>query len=311
MWKYFTCVTLLAAILPLSTHAISFRRNNSPATNDANILNFALSLEHLEYAFYNQGLSKFSDNDFQNGGQSKSVGGWYRQILFNEQTHVQTLQETLSKMKVTAVQPCNYSFPYNDTKGFIMLSSIFETVGASAYTGAVSLLSDKDLKSKAGSILGIEARQSAWITAVPQNANPWSGQFQIPLTLNQAFTLASPFIASCPPSNPKLPAKANPALNISPAQARPGDAVTLSFNNTSVSNGTQLYMVFQTYSGTRSASINRGNNSVVLPGVADLRGTVFASVSTRNDSVDDSTTVAGPMVLLFPFDSSFTLLQVQ
>jgi hypothetical protein len=38
---------------------------------DIDMLNFALTLEHLEYAFYRDGLQKFSAQDIKNSGSSR------------------------------------------------------------------------------------------------------------------------------------------------------------------------------------------------------------------------------------------------
>ena len=47
---------------------------------DVNVLNFALTLEHLENAFYVEGLKKHSQNDFLKAGLPQWVRGRFEQI---------------------------------------------------------------------------------------------------------------------------------------------------------------------------------------------------------------------------------------
>ena len=62
------------------------------------------------------------------------------------------------------------------------------------------------------SILTTEARQAAWLSAVPLHGSPWSGSFDVPLTANQVFSIVHGLIVSCPASNPPLIASPFPAL---------------------------------------------------------------------------------------------------
>ena len=70
------------------------------------MLNFALTLEHLENTFYSQGLSNFSAEDFANAGFQPWVRARFEQIASHEATHVQFLQKALGDK---ATQPCEYN----------------------------------------------------------------------------------------------------------------------------------------------------------------------------------------------------------
>lgn len=61
--------------------------------------------------------------------------------------------------------------------------------------------------SAAGSILSVEARHSAYLRAA-QGQVPFAQAFDNTLDFNEVYTVASPFIVSCPDSNMKLPVKA-------------------------------------------------------------------------------------------------------
>ena len=75
-------------------------------TPDITVLNFALTLEHLENAFYQGALAQFDAKAFTDAGLPPFARGRFLQIADHEKTHVQFLSSTLGAQ---ATQPCNYS----------------------------------------------------------------------------------------------------------------------------------------------------------------------------------------------------------
>ncbi|KAH7921674.1 hypothetical protein BV22DRAFT_1071948 [Leucogyrophana mollusca] len=291
-----SAITLTALCLAAATHAIPSRRDdgNSSTPTEVQILNFALTLEHLENAFYTQGLQKYSQQDFLNDNLPEWARGRWEQIAQHESTHVEFLENILGSQ---AVQPCTYNFPDTDPKSFAAVSFMLETVGVSAYSGAAHYLQNTDAITSSAAILAVEARQSAWINSAIQHANPWNTAFDSPLTLDQVYTLASGVIVECPSSNIKLPVKAFPALTF-PATAKPGDTVQITYNATASGS---LYVGF--IGGLEATIVPvESDNSVTIP--SELRGVVFAVLVNDTNKVDDSVTVAGPAFLPFEFDSN-------
>jgi len=101
------------------------------ANIDTTVLQFALTLEHLENVFYKQALKNFSQEDFQKAGMCWL--GWclvsrltryagysadyyndLKYIAHDEEQHVLLLEGALTAAGVTPVQACTYSFPYYD-----------------------------------------------------------------------------------------------------------------------------------------------------------------------------------------------------
>ena len=72
---------------------------------DVQVFQFALTLEHLENAFYTAALAKFNVNDFVAAGYPSSVYGRFVQIAGHERTHVKYLTESLGP---NAVPACTY-----------------------------------------------------------------------------------------------------------------------------------------------------------------------------------------------------------
>ena len=77
-------------------------------TLDAQVLNLALSLELLELAFYERGLSHYSKEDFKKAGYPDWVRGRFEQIFEHEETHVQFLESALTAAGADYVKPCEY-----------------------------------------------------------------------------------------------------------------------------------------------------------------------------------------------------------
>ena len=107
----------------------------SAGYDDATILNYALTLEHLEDTFYRQGLANFSRQNFLDAGFADPFYQNLVEIAKDEATHVQFLAAALQGVQAplgsqllvvvadsgtaagaTAVGECAYSFPVADVK---------------------------------------------------------------------------------------------------------------------------------------------------------------------------------------------------
>ncbi|KAJ7267383.1 ferritin-like domain-containing protein [Mycena rebaudengoi] len=255
------------------------------AVDDDTVLNFALTLEHLENAFYSEALAKFGEAEFAKAGLPPWARGRFTQVAAHEKAHVEFLSKALGDK---ATKPCNYSFPYTDPKSFAGLSQAIEGVGVSAYTGAAQFITNKAYLTAAASVLATEARHASWIAAA------------VPLGLNQVFTMAAAFITSCPSTNPALPVKAFPTLTVTTPKIYPGKTISLEYTPaTPVATGTPLFGAFYTGLGVEYAPIKDG--AITIP--EDLLGQVYLVVTTDSAAVNDANTLAGPAILLLEFDS--------
>lgn len=75
----------------------------SATVPDADILNFALTLEHLEAAFYGQALQNFTAADFATAGFTGAYP-LLQQVSADESSHVSFLTSALSAAGATPVQ---------------------------------------------------------------------------------------------------------------------------------------------------------------------------------------------------------------
>lgn len=265
------------------------------AITDADILQFALTLEHLENAFYKGAISKMPESAFIAAGYSAKYYSDLKYIAHDEEVHVQALTAGLTAAGAKPVAACTYSFPYTDPKSFVTLSSVLEGVGTSAYQGAAPAIASKDYLAIAGSILSVEALHTSMQRGA-LNQVPAANPFYTALNPNGAYTLAAAFIKSCPSTNAALPFKAFPSLTaVQGVPAAPGIPFEFSMAG-SLPAGSFVTFV-NGLSVTSVAPTNVGKTFMAtIPMTAE--GQTYAFVTNANiTKLADSAIVAGPAII--------------
>ncbi|KAI4285127.1 MAG: hypothetical protein L6R38_000877 [Xanthoria sp. 2 TBL-2021] len=297
----------VAAAAPAKNNLLAVRQS-APAITDGVILNYALTLEHLEDKFYREVLDKFSEGDFEEAGFPAPFYAKLKTVSKDESTHVSFLTAALKAAGVTPVEECTYDFGLTSVNMSIATASILEGVGVSAYLGAAADIMSKNYLTAAGSILTVESRHSAYLRdALAQS--PFPSPFDAPLTYNEVYTLAAPFIKSCPSTNPPLPVKAFPMLTASPENPKTvtsGTKITLLTDGYTVKPAdgqSQIYAAFITVTGPvfTEATPVEGGFSLTVPtadeGKAPVAGQMYVVLTGCNTVVTDETTAAGPAIV--------------
>jgi rubrerythrin len=121
---------------------------------DVDVLNFALTLEYLEAAFYKEagkidGLSEDAMKAVETFGDE-------------EQQHVDALSNTIKQLggKPTTAPMVDFG-DLSSEKAFLKLAVSFEDLGVAAYNGAAPTIKSKEVLAAAGSIVQVEARHAA------------------------------------------------------------------------------------------------------------------------------------------------------
>ena len=160
------------------------------------VLNYALTLEHLEHAFYRDGLASFTLAQFTDLGFQPSVVDRLVQISADELAHVETLTQVITDLGGTPVAEGQYdiSAALTDPSAFLATAMALENTGVAAYTGAAQYLIENDeLLTAALTIHGVEARHAAYLNILNEE-NPFPNAFDEPLTPAEVIEIAGPFI---------------------------------------------------------------------------------------------------------------------
>ncbi len=162
--------------------------------SDVDVLNYALTLEHLEYAFYRDGVDLY---DFGTDGFGFAINDQLAAIRDHEAAHVQTLTDVITQLGGTPVAEGAYAFDdaYASDSAFLKTARALENTGVQAYDGAGQYLSDPALLTAAGTIVAVEARHASYLNLI-NDATPFPGAFEEPLTSAQVLKIAGPFLAS-------------------------------------------------------------------------------------------------------------------
>lgn len=295
--QYAAALAIVAALSSVSGAAIEKRQTPDI---DGVILNYALTLEHLEDTFYRQGLANFTQEQFTAAGFGGKFYSNLKEISYDEKTHVSFLTGALTAAGVAPVAECVYKFPYTDVKSFVSLASILEGVGVSAYLGAAANITEPAYLTAAGSILTVEARHSAYL----RNAlalSPFATPFDTPLDFDQVYSLAAPFIVSCPSTNAALPVKAFPTLTLvaggQPNADITGDYLTFQSAQSLLPN-TAYYLHFLNGLTTNPVKAYVAANGLVSANIpANIAGQVYVVLSTSATAPSDDNTIAGPAIV--------------
>jgi hypothetical protein len=156
---------------------------------DVDILNFALTLEYLEAAFYEQGLKTA-----KLGSEARGVA---QEIAQNEKDHVDALMGAVTDLGGMPVEAPAVDFggAVKSESGFLKLAQTFEDTGVSAYNGAGPMLKSKDLLATAGAIVQVEARHAARIRLL-NGELPAPAAFDTPLDMDQVLEAVKPYVKS-------------------------------------------------------------------------------------------------------------------
>jgi rubrerythrin len=157
---------------------------------DVEILNFALTLEYLEAAFYEEALAKTS-------GLSSEVSDLATTIQQDEAEHVDALMATIKQLggKPVAAPRVDFGTAFANEGSFLKLAQTLEDTGVSAYNGAAPEIQSKEVLAAAGGIVQVEARHAAAIR-LQRNENPAPMAFDDTLTTDEVLEAVNPFVKS-------------------------------------------------------------------------------------------------------------------
>jgi rubrerythrin len=161
-----------AALLGLTAESAQ-----AQSRSDISILNFALTLEYLEAAFYAEAVRK---------GALRGERRVFAQVVgAHEAAHVQALRSALGRRAVRRPR-FNFRNTTEDSAVFTRTAIALEETGTAAYKGQAANIDSDAILAAALSIHSVEARHTAWIRDIA-GLNPAPVALDPPATRQQTL----------------------------------------------------------------------------------------------------------------------------
>lgn len=183
----------LAAASPAGS-PLALRLAAAQEMSDLDVLDYALTLEHLASAFYRDGLGRFT---FGNDSRGQSIDANLATIRDHEAAHVAALAQVITDLGGAPVAEATYDFgdAFTDRAAFLATAMALENTAASAYDGAGHFLTNPDLLTAVAAIVAVEARHASYLNLL-NGQIPFPAAFEKPLSRDEVLKIAGPFIAS-------------------------------------------------------------------------------------------------------------------
>jgi hypothetical protein len=144
---------------------------------DIAILNYALTLEYLEAAFYTEAEEM--------GALSGELALFAQVVGQHERDHVKALKAVLGR-KAVKKPKFNFRGTTEDAEKFAATAQVLEDTGVAAYKGQAPKLKSDALLEAALAIHAVEARHAGWIRDI-NGAPPAPAAFDAPKTKGQVL----------------------------------------------------------------------------------------------------------------------------
>jgi hypothetical protein len=166
---------VLSALAPNAFAGPAGRPPTKFGKGDIGILNYALTLEYLEAAFYNGATAA-------NLALSSQAAAFLKVVTRDENAHVAFLKKALGRKAVTSPE-FEFGEANKNVEKFMATAYVLENTGVHAYLGQAPNIQSPEYLKAAGSILTIEARHASVIgllNEVEGNDIAPEGPFDVP-----------------------------------------------------------------------------------------------------------------------------------
>jgi len=157
---------------------------------DLAIVQYALTLEHLETDFYNAVIEAGVIKD-------KKLAATATETRDNEQEHVDALTATVKKLGGTPKKPkTKFDSVLEGGPDMVLKTAAdVENLGAAAYLGQAGRIKSKEVLAAALAIHSVEGRHAAALNSVVGRTIVPDGAFAKPASMKQVLAKVKPFLA--------------------------------------------------------------------------------------------------------------------
>ena len=169
--------------------AMSKKKRREPS-RDLEIVQYALTLEHLETDFYNAVIDAGVITD-------KALAKTAMMIRDNEQEHVDALTATVEKLGGKPKRPkTNFDAVVEGGPDMVLqTAATVENLGAAAYLGQAGRIQSKEILAAALAIHSVEGRHAAALNIVVGKTIVPDGAFAKPASMEEVLPQVKPFLA--------------------------------------------------------------------------------------------------------------------
>ena len=153
---------------------------------DLGIVNYALTLEYLETAFYNDAAKSglFKGDDL----------ALIKHIADTEQQHVDALTATAKQLGGPVAKAPKAEFPLKDPTSVLKLAATVENLGAAAYLGQAANIQSPDILAAALAIHSVEGRHAAALNVLTGQEPTPDGAFAQGADMQEVLDQVQPFL---------------------------------------------------------------------------------------------------------------------
>ncbi|HET7573916.1 MAG TPA: ferritin-like domain-containing protein [Solirubrobacterales bacterium] len=153
---------------------------------DVGILNYALTLEYLETAFYRDVVA----SGLFKGAELATI----RRFGAEEAEHVEALSAAVKQLGGKPAPMPKTEFPLEDAKSVLELAGTVENLGAAAYLGQAANIESPEVLASALAIHSVEGRHAAALNTLLGESITPEGAFAAPADAKTVLKSVEPFI---------------------------------------------------------------------------------------------------------------------
>jgi rubrerythrin len=153
---------------------------------DVGILNYALTLEYLETAFY----AEVVKSGLFKGADLATI----RKFGQEEAEHVQALTQAVESLGGKPAPEPKAEFPLKNAKSVLELAGTVENLGAAAYLGQAANIESPEVLASALAIHSVEGRHAAALNTLLGESITPDGAFAVPADVPTVLKSVEPFI---------------------------------------------------------------------------------------------------------------------